>query len=177
MTNVMNENAFMKATLVMDDLFLKIKFVLTTTEGWVAILFTFITATFGVKSHLFSWIAIALLSDLFFGIWSSLKTKKFKISIAIYSTVVKFIMYLFLFFMPLILEKILSDNAIGGATILVTALLCAAEFFSICAHMLIIKPDLPAVKILHKVLAGEMAHKLGIEVDELEEYFNKTKET
>jgi len=58
-------------------------------------------------------------------------------------------------------------------TVLVTALLCAAEFFSVCAHMLIIKPDLPAVKMLKKLLAGEIAHKLGIQEEDVEHYFKQ----
>ena len=163
--------AFQKAEAVIDDLGYKLKIVFNSVEGQVMAFLTFIAITFGEKAYLFNWVLVALFIDLCFGCWSSWILGKFKISILLYSTAVKFVMYLVLFFMPVILEKVLSNNGVGVGTTLVAAILIAAEFFSTCAHMLIIKPDLPAVKLLKKVLVGEIAHKLGIESSEVEEFF------
>lgn len=172
---VVYDDAFRKCAKVVIDLFFDLKFVLSTMLGWCFLGMSFLFTTFGDKAMLFHYVLAVLAADLFFGAWSSLILKRFKISIALYSTAVKLILYFTLFYMPLIMEKILSNNSVGFGTVIVTALLCAAEFFSICAHMLIIKPDLWVVKILRNLLAGEMAHKLGMKVEELEQYFENRK--
>ena len=169
----MELNAFQKVVLTIDDLVLKLRLIFSTVMGWGMMFMMFVAATFGVKAQLFHCVLLALFIDLFFGCWSSLKVRKFKISIALYSTAVKLVMYFVLFFMPLVLEKVLINNDISIGTVFVTALLCAAEFFSVCAHMLIIKPDLPAVKMMKKLLSGEIAHKLGVHEDDVENYFKQ----
>ena len=169
----MELNAFSKVVLIIDDLVLKLRLIFSTIFGWGMTFMIFVAGTFGVKAMLFHWVLAALFVDFFFGCWSSIKLKKFKISIALYFTAVKLVMYFVLFFMPLVLEKVLSNNDIGVGTIFVTALLCSAEFFSTCAHMLIIKPDFPAIRIMRKILAGEIAHKLGILPEDVENYFKQ----
>lgn len=155
---------------LLDDLQYKVKLVLSTLSGWFMMIMTFMLVTFGEKALLFHWIIIVLLLDLFFGSWSALKRGTFHISTALWSTASKIAIYGTIFFMPLILEKIISKDTSFG-TISITSLLISGEFFSILAHMIIIKPDLFGVKMAYKLLSGEISKKLGINVEELESYF------
>lgn len=157
---------------VVTDLLGKVRFVLSNLTGWAFMLMTYIFATFGDKAKLIHWVLIVLVLDLIFGIWSSMKMGKFKISTALWSTAVKLVIYVTLFFMPMILEKIVHQDTVF-CTIAVTSLLCTAEFFSIIAHMLIIKPNLVGIRLIYRLLAGEIAKKLNMSEEEFEEYLHK----
>lgn len=152
----------------------KIESVFSTLLGRAILLMTFMGATFGPKAMLIHWILIALGIDLFFGCWSSLKMKNFHISYALTSTAIKLVMYVALFVMPLILDKVI-DLDVSALTVLVTVVLVSAEFFSALAHMLIIKPDLFGARLVRKILMGEVAKKMNMSCDELEKYFRNEK--
>lgn len=149
---------------------------LHTLLGWLLFCMTLMATTFGIKAILFHWILIAMMIDLFFGAWSSLKRNQFHISTALISTAIKFVMYLVVFCIPMILEKILLNKDLAMATSIVTAFICSAEFFSALAHMLIIKPDLAVLKIFRRFLVAEVARKMKVSNEEVMEMFNIKKD-
>ncbi|MEI8366069.1 MAG: phage holin family protein [Parachlamydiaceae bacterium] len=170
----MPANPIMQVAEIAESLFFKIKEVLSTAIGWAMMGMTFMFTVFGDKAMLIHWILLALFIDLFFGCWSSAKMSKFHISYALTSTAIKLVMYVTLFYMPLIIDKIVPGD-LSYLTVLVTVVLCSAEFFSALAHMLIIKPDLIGAKLVKKMLIGEISRKTGLPVAEVEKLFNISK--
>jgi hypothetical protein len=153
------------------DTYETIKNVLSTVLGWGMLLTSYIYTVFGDKATLLNWVLLAMLFDLFFGSWAALKMKRFHISTALVSTAIKLVMYVTLFFVPMILEDILGFKDFKTLTCLVAAFLFCAEVFSIMAHMLIIKSDLIAIKIVRKALIGEIARKLKLPISKVMEMF------
>jgi len=154
---------------VVENLFFKVKEVLSTVLGWFLMSMTFALTLFGSNTVLIHWVIAVLFIDLGMGCWSSIKLKKFHISYALTSTAIKLVMYIIIFCMPLIIDKIIPMD-LSMITIAVTILLCSAEFFSVLAHMLIIKPDLAGVKLVRRMLLGEISKKIGCTPDEVESY-------
>jgi len=158
---------------VVSDLWYKLRFVLGSVVGWAMMFMTYSYNVFGPKAELIHWVLIALLVDLIFGMVSAARRKQFHISTALWSTAFKLVMYITLFYMPMILEKIVHEDT-SFCTIAVTALLVSAEFFSCIAHMLIIKPNLLGAKLIFRLLSGEVAKKLDMPVAEVEKMFFQT---
>lgn len=166
---------------VISDFILFLKLSCTTFLGWLIMVLTsistFLLATFGDKITLIHWVILAIFVDLFFGALSAYKRRVFKISSALVSTAIKLTIYTTIFFMPLILEKILSQQVTCSSigTITITVLLCTAEYISTIAHMLVIRPNLWGLKVLKRALSGEMAKKLNMTPDEFEQYIKDNK--
>lgn len=111
----------------------------------------------------------AIFLDLGWGMASSIKRGTFALSIGLVKTGIKMAIYLTIMLLSIMLEKALGDD-FNLITRLATAVLVVAESISISAHILIIKPDTPVIKMLWKVLRSEIAKKLGIEVKDIEEF-------
>jgi hypothetical protein len=167
---------FEKFIDIVTDFGSKLYNTLHTLLGWGMFIMALMLSTFGVKAMLFHWILIAMAFDLFFGTWSSLKRKQFHISTALVSTAIKLVMYLVIFCIPMILEKILLNKDLLMGTTIVTAFICSAEFFSSIAHMLIIKPDFIVVKIFRKFLIAEVARKMKVSHEEVMTMFDIKKD-
>jgi len=157
-----------------ENLFFKIKGVFSTTIGWFFMLTTFMASTFGPEADLVYWVTGSIFADLFMGAWSAIKMKKFHISYALSSTAIKLVMYLIIFYMPLVIDKVVSPD-LSLFTEVTAAILCSAGFFSMLAHMLIIKPDLMVIKLIQKALMTEISRKIGCKPEEVEEYLIKHK--
>ena len=56
---------------------------------------------------------------------------------------------------------------------LVCTFAACCELWSAMANMLIVKPDFPFISLLRKSLAGEIANKLNLGKDEVEDILNK----
>ena len=107
------------------------------------------------------YIVIAfILSDLFWGILSSRKQNKYIQSTLVKETFKKVGIYSFLLAGIFLMEFLLHEENFWGIKIF-TAMVAACELWSISAHMLIIKPDLPILKLLRLHLKSEIDNKLG----------------
>jgi hypothetical protein len=146
--------------------------VLSSIGGWLVNAMIFIAFTFGDDACLVHWILIALAGDLFFGCWQSIKRGTFHISYALQETAIKIVLFVSVFFMPLVIDKIIPAD-LSYLTIAVAALLVGSEFFSILAHILIIKPDFTGAKLIQRLLEVEVSHKLGIDPNEFRNIFKK----
>ena len=74
------------------------------------------------------------------------------------------------------IEKEIFDQWYIGAKA-VFAITSGVEIWSILANMMILSPNLKFLKLLKKVLSAEMARKLGIEINELDETMDNTNNT
>ncbi|MFV0587078.1 phage holin family protein [Bacteroides reticulotermitis] len=152
----------------------KIEKIITTAIGrlWSCMVFAFtwtITWIGETREILVYLVLAAALLDLFWGIASSIKLKTFVLSIGFTKTCIKLAVYLSILIIIALAEKALAEdwNLIFRLT---TSVLIVAEGVSICGHILIIKPDVPVIRLLWKVLRSEIAKKLNIEVKDLDEY-------
>lgn len=105
------------------------------------------------------------LMDAIWGIAVSIKRGRFALSELARLTVAKFAVYgcAMLTFIGIdkVIDMTLTTSAIATVIILV-------EFWSSCGNMLIIYPEMPALKLLKKALIGEIASKLNISPEEVE---------
>lgn len=157
----------------------KIYRILSTLWGWIgsfiAFLLTWVISWLGDTREMCVYLVLsAIVLDLIWGIASNAKRGTFAMSIGFTKTCIKLAVYLSILTIVAIAEKALSDdwNLIFRLT---ASVLIVAEAVSIFGHILIIKPDTPVIKLLWKVLKSEVAKKLGIEVEDIEEFINQNK--
>ena len=118
-------------------------------------------------------VLLAITADLFFGIWSSIKQKKFAKSQLIQDTFVKVMVY----GIPLVLIG-LCENHFTGTNVgfyAACALAFGCEMWSVSAHILIIAPNMPFFKILRFQLQDEIKSKTGKDINELTQTKDDTK--
>ena len=142
---------------------------LNSVYGWFL---TLMTAAFTfIQPEKWSFIVVggAILADLVWGIAAAIKLKKFLLSKALRETVKKIGIYSFALVGVLAIEKIThaEGSFIAVKTIAVFASVC--EFWSMSASMLIIKPNMPFLKLFRGQLKGEIASKgsKNVNIDEI----------
>ena len=152
--------------------------VITLTElfshifGYIMIVLLYILSTFGDKVQLFNYILLCMVIDLFWGMASNYVKGTFGLSKCFVRTAIKITIYLSLFTMCVLIEQVINGN-ISILTRTVSTILCGGELLSIIAHILIIKPNMPILKVLSKYLTKEMARKLKIQEGDIDELFTK----
>jgi hypothetical protein len=108
----------------------------------------------------FTIVFLSLLGDLFWGIAASFVLKNFVLSSAIRDTLVKIGIYSFALSGIAMIETILHDGVSYGL-LAACAIAAACEQWSISANMLIVKPNMPFLKIFRLQLRGEIENKMG----------------
>lgn len=113
----------------------------------------------------FTVVFLAVLFDFLLGICTALKQGKFALSRLIQDTFIKGIVY----GVPLILvglvEKMFHEWGLG--LYIACSLAIACELWSIFAHLLILAPNMPFIKLLKSQLKGEIESKTGVDIEEL----------
>lgn len=147
----------------------KLQEILQTVQGWFLWTMLSVVGYFeGHKFVVFLVVAVTLL-DAAWGIAVSLKRGKFTLSELARLTVDKVAVYgcaLFVFVgLDKMIDTTLTASVIGGVIVLI-------EFWSMSASMLIINPTMPFLKLLRKALTGEIASKLGISEEDVEDVLN-----
>lgn len=139
----------------------QLAYALTSVYGWFL---TLVTAVFTfIQPELWSFVVVgfAIAADLFWGILASCKKKKFLLSKAFRETFKKIGVYSFSLAGVLAIEKITHADGAFIAVKTVAVLAAVAEFWSMSASMLIVKPDMPFLKLFRIQLKGEVASKLA----------------
>lgn len=138
---------------------------LGSVYGWFLMLIT--TVFTFIQPEIWSFFVVggAILADLVWGILAAIKMKKFIYSFALRETIKKIGIYSFALFGALAIEKITHSEGsfIAVKTIAILAAVC--EFWSMSASMLIIKPDMPFLRIFRGQLKGEIASKVSANVN------------
>lgn len=144
----------------------KIGSIYTEVAGFLLSLLIIPLVTFfgGVRLDMMKLVVIAVALDLGWGTWSSIKRKQWLCSTSVQSTIIKIIVYGTMFSIVAVIEKGISEEFMWLSR-LTCIVLCTSEAWSIFAHILIIKPNFPVIRLLRKVLAGEISKKLGITED------------
>lgn len=148
----------------------KLQMILSTASGWVAgCLLILLNAVVAHKVTITLVVAVVLL-DLAWGIAASIKQKRFTTSELARDTIGKFAVYgtailTFCFIDRIMGESVtLTTAVIGGVIMLV-------ELWSIAGNALIVFPNMPFLRLLRPALKGEIANKLRVSPDDVDEAF------
>lgn len=140
--------------------------ILHTGMGWGAGIGLFLADYFGGHKFIVWLVLSVTLMDALWGIAVSLKQGQFTKSELARLTIQKLAVYGCAMFVFVGLDKMgdttLTASIVGAAIVLV-------EFWSSCASMLILYPHIAVLKLMQKALTGEIAAKLHVEEDEVEE--------
>lgn len=117
-------------------------------------------------------VGLAIFFDFFFGVWASSMRGTFVKTKAWGNSFVKILVYGSVIIIVRTLEMGINEDSFL-TTKLVCSFATACELWSVMANILIINPDLPFISLLRKSLANEIADKLHIDKEEVEEELNK----
>lgn len=140
--------------------------ILDSGVGWIISILMLMLSFVNPVWVSFATLLGAISIDLVFGIWSSLKQKKFILSGAIRETFKKTFIYAACLFFVFSMENTFPNDAFYITRVL-GVIGCVCEFWSTLASMLIINPSMPFVKILRLQLKGEIEKKLGNNISNL----------
>ena len=148
---------------------------LSTLTGLLIGVFMFIINMISGNETAFYAAFIAIFFDLLWGTIAAIKKKDFILSSLLTKTFTKIFLYISVFIMVIFMEKALNDNWYLGTRVVCT-FAAGCELWSAMANMLIVKPNFPFISLFRKSLTGEIAAKLGISREEVEEELNKSKQ-
>lgn len=133
--------------------------------GYLLFCVSLVTSFMAGEKKAITIVLLAIFADLIFGIWTSIKQKKFATSQLIQDTFIKLTVY----GIPLLLIGLSGQmfSEWGIAFYVGCAIAVACELWSISAHLLIIAPKLPFVKLLRFQLQDEIKSKTGKDIEEL----------
>lgn len=149
--------------------------VYSTVAGWLVTTTIIIANFFAGYALSASAVLVAVVLDAFWGIASALKRGKFAYSELMRDTITKLTSYGTALVICIFCERLL-DASTTLATSVVSAIICATELWSMAGSILIINPDIPLFKLFRHVLTGEIARKLRIDEDKVEEALQSSKE-
>lgn len=145
----------------------KVQSVFNSVLGNIILAVTSVISFFQPEWVSFAVVLGAIFADLFWGISAAVKTKKFILSIAMRETLKKIGIYSFSMAGVYCVEMIIHDTGSFIGVKAVAVLASACELWSMSASMLIVKPDMPFLKIFRLQLKGEIEAKLGKNVDSI----------
>lgn len=143
-----------------------IRKVLTSIYGWVSVLIMSIINYFAPEQLCFLIVLIFVVFDLVWGVAAALVQKKFVLSALLRETIKKIFIYSSSLISTFLIEDLIHQSNFIGIKVAAT-IICACEFWSMSASMLIVKPDMPFLKIFRLQLRGEIEHKIGKNVDSI----------
>lgn len=140
--------------------------VTASTYGWLLALICNVFAFFAPEKYAFTVVFFAVFLDALFGTWVAIKTGSFILSKLGRATILKIISYGSALVLIYMVERMAHDGTFIGVRV-AAAWAAACEFWSMSASILILWPDASFFKILRRHLRGEIAAKLGQEVDDI----------
>lgn len=166
-----------KAGVVIESVLTKLSEALTTVHGWAIALSIVIANFFAGYQLVLLGIMAAVAFDALFGIWVARRQGKFILSELLRATLFKLMVYLNLIVVFVFVDKFAG---VGGVetkitTMIVATAICLAEAWSSIGNALIIKPDFPFLRMFRKALTGEIARKLDVAPQDVEDYLTNSK--
>lgn len=144
----------------------KLSTILSTVWGWVLCIALMVTNFIIGYEKMVGFTVTAILLDAVWGIAASLIQRRFALSELARDTFSKLAVYGTAIFVFILIDKLVGVNS-GLTTSVICIGIILVELWSIAASMLICFPNMPFLKILMKVLVGEIANKLNVRPDEV----------
>lgn len=146
---------------------LKLETVASSFIGWLIAVATAVYTFFLPEIYAFGVVFVAILLDAFFGLTVALgKRKDFALSKLGRITLFKISAYMATLILVFMVEKLAHDNGFIGVKV-AAGWAAACEFWSMSASILILWPDAPFFKLMRKQLKGEIAAKLGQDLNDV----------
>ena len=145
----------------------KLNTIANNSFGWVLTSLSLVASYLGDSLVAFTAIGVAIILDAIWGTIVSVKQGKFILSHLMRETMNKFLIYSTTLAMVLFIERSINQDW-QIATRIVCAIAASCELWSICANILIIKPNFPFIKLFRRYLIGEISRKIGVSKSELE---------
>lgn len=151
--------------------------VITSFSGWLLGSLIFLVTEYAnflgdTRIGILSLVLVATIIDLLWAVGVSIKRGMFCVSTGLTKTFLKLGVYATFLTMAVILESALTpdwDYLFRG----MAAIIITAEIISISAHILIIKPNLPFLRLMTKFLSSEISKKLGVSEEDVKELMKK----
>lgn len=116
---------------------------------------------------------IFVLIDMLFGLSVTIKLKGIKhiLSVRLRDSLVKSLFYLIIIIGLFYIETNIIDGYALTSKV-AFAIICGTELWSIIANMLILLPNIPALRLLKKYLEKEISSKSGQKIEEVNDILN-----
>lgn len=166
-----------KITLIVQHIIERLEVILATVWGWLLTLGVILLNYIAGNEFAVGLVVAITVMDAIWGIAVSIKRGKFALSELARQTVAKFAVYGCAMLTFIGIDRIIDITLTASA---IAAVITIVEFWSSCGSMLIIYPNMPALKLMKRALIGEIASKLNIEPEEVEKVlseFDKKKKT
>jgi hypothetical protein len=137
---------------------------MSTFYGQIILILSAIASFLAPEAICFIVVFSAVMADLFWGILAALICKKFILSKALRDSIKKIGVYAFTLLGVYCIGIIIHDDFFIGTKVM-SAIATACELWSMSASMLIVKPDMPFIKIFRAQLKGEVESKLNRNLD------------
>lgn len=144
---------------------------LSTIYGWLLTIGIGVVNFFAGYELSIIAVVFCVFADLFWGIWAAVKQHKFAQSELVRDTLSKFVAYATAIIMAVLMDKLSFDSII--CTSIFTLVICVAEVWSISGNILIVNPNIVFFRIIKPALKGEIAKKLNVTEDQVDEVLNK----
>lgn len=139
---------------------------LSSKFGWLITTLSGVVTFFASERYAFIVVLSAIFIDAYFGASVSVRAGKFLMSKLMRATIFKITAYGACLIMVFMLERLIHEEGFVGVK-MAAAWALACEFWSTSANVLIIWPEATFFKIMRRHLRGEIAAKLGTDVDDL----------
>lgn len=159
---------------IINNLWDKLGDILSSLEGVVYLLFIWISALtamiFGLYNEVIITTFFCIFVDLVWGVARSIKVGNYATSFLLKNTILKIGAYFSIMFVLIGIEHLLCIES-GVFVISFTVIIAATELISILGNIAIVKPSLICVKLVRRMVIGEVARKLKISDKEAQKYF------
>lgn len=133
--------------------------------GWALALLCNVFAFFAPEKYAFTVVFVAVFFDAFFGAWVAINSGRFLLSKLGRLSFLKIISYGAALVLIYMVELMAHDGTFIAVRV-AAGWAAACEFWSMSAHILILWPNAAFFKILRKHLRGEIAAKLGHDLED-----------
>lgn len=143
-----------------------------TIQGWCVAVCVFVANLFAGYDVAINAVIVCVALDTVWGIAAQIKRGRFALSeLGRHGMLSKLVLYASVIVGFILIERMAGvENQI--AVIAICTLICLVELWSMGGSALIVNPKMRFLRIFRKVLAGEVARKMNVSVEEAEKYLD-----
>lgn len=159
-----------RLTEIIVNLGCKLGEIFQTVYGWIAAAGIFVMNFFAGYETAINAVVICVALDTVWGIAAQIKRGHFALSeLGRHGMLSKLALYASVIVGFVLLERMANLES-QLAVIAICTLICLVELWSMCGSALIVNPKMRFLRIFREVLAGEVARKMQVPVDEAKKY-------
>ena len=147
-----------------------------TVYGWIAAVGIFIVNFFAGYEMAINAVVVCVALDTAWGIAAQIKRGHFALSeLGRHGMLSKLALYASVIAAFVLIER-MAELESQLAVIAICTMICLVELWSMGGSALIVSPKMPFLRIFREVLAGEVARKMQVPVEEAKKYLDGTNE-